>query len=172
VAQQYITSLASELADFGFENILVSNVTFPQVSRFNSADFGPFEQSISHRDVLAQYTSALKDALNKKNAKLLLGFDGAASFRENNVVYGGGSPMTFVADAYVPYFTLPSDSGYELSSYISGLRILNFDANVMVQFYSVNKEGAVFSKEELDAQKSVCAGCAVYVCDKNGNYVG
>lgn len=172
VAQQYITSLSCELAGFGFENILVSNITFPQVSYLMYADFGPFEQSISHRDILAQYTSALKEALNQKNAKLLLGFDGAAAFRENNVVYGGSNPITFVADAYVPYFNLPADSGFELSTHLGNLRKLNLDAQIMAEISSADKDGVAFSKEEIDAQRSVCAGCAVYVCDKNGNYVG
>ena len=172
VAQQYITSLACELADLGFENIFVSNITFPQVSYLMYTDFGPLEQSISHRDILAQYTSSLRDALNQKNAKLLLGFDGAAAFRENNVVYGGGNPISFVADAYVPYFNLPADSGFELSIHLGNLRKLNLDAQIMVQISSLDKEGNAFTKEELDAQKSVCADCAIYVCDKNGNYVG
>ncbi len=171
-AQQYVTALACELADLGFENVMVSSIMFPDVSSFVNADFGPLEQTISHAEILSQYTVSLKAALNAKNAKLLLSYNGAQAQRENNVIYGAEDPKTFSADVLVPELALAADNGAALSDLISNIRASHPDVVLMPQFSSINRDGSAVTKEQINAQKAVCAGTSFYVYDKNGNYIG
>ncbi len=171
-AQGYITSISCELVDLGFENIMVSSIMFPDVSNFVNADFGELEKTVSHAEILSQYTKLLKDALNAKNAKLLLSYNASEAARQNNVIYGGADPKSFSYDALVPNLSLESDSGAALSSLIGSVRTAYPTAVLMPQFSPIDSAGVAFTKEQIDAQISVCAGCGVYVCDKNGNYIG
>lgn len=171
-AQGYITAISCELAELGFENIMVSSIMFPDVNSFVNADFGELEKTVSHADILSQYTASLKAALNAKNAKLLLSYSGAQAQRENNVVYGGADPKTFDCDALVPYLSLESDSGAALSSFIGAVRATHPSVILMPQYTPADSAGVYFTKEQIDAQNSVCAGCSIYICDKNGTYIG
>ncbi len=170
-AQNYITALACELVELGFKDVMVSSIMFPNVSNFVNADFGPLEATVSHKDVLAKYTENLKAALNQKLARFILSYDGAQAKNDANVVYGTANPISFSADMYSPSLSLPSDSGAELSLYLGGIKAQYPTASVMAQFYSTDREGAVFTAEQITAQKSVCSGFSFYLCDKTGNYI-
>ncbi len=172
-AQGYVTALSLELVDLGFENIMVSSIMFPQVFGFSSADFGPKEQTVSHADILAQYTAALKTALNEKGATLLLGYDSAQAQKENNVIYGAANPvLKFSADVFVPNVSLTADNGAELAKYVNDLKALKPQSVVLVKYAPVSVDGLAFTKEQIDAQNSVLLECGVYVCEQSGNYIG
>lgn len=171
-AQGYVTALSCELAELGFENIMVSSIMFPDVSNFVNADFGELEKTVSHAEILSQYTQILKDALNAKNAKLLLSYNASEAGRENNIIYGGANPVNFACDALVPELVVEADSGAVLSSFIGSVRATNPAAVLMPRFTPADSSGAAFTKEQIAAQISVCAGCGVYVFEKNGNYIG
>ena len=170
-AQNYIIALASELADLGFSDIMVSSIMFPNVTSFVSADFGPLEETVSHGDVLSQFTAKLKTALNEKNARFILEYDGAQAKNAANVIYGTLNPISFSADMYAPSFVLASDSGAELSLNLGEIRAQYPVKSVMAKFYTVDKDGLSLSAEQIKAQKSVCQGFSVYFCDKLGNYI-
>jgi hypothetical protein len=150
---------------------MVSSIMFPNVTNFVNADFGSLEASVSHKDVLAKYTENLKAALNQKLARFILSYDGAQAKNNANVVYGTANPISFSADMYSPSLSLPSDSGAELSLYLGEIKAQYPTASVMAQFYSTDREGTVFTAEQITAQKSVCAGFSFYLCDKTGNYI-
>lgn len=172
-AQGYVTSLATELVDLGFENIMVSSIMFPQVSSFKYADFGAKEQTISHSEVLAQYTNALKIALNEKGAALFLCYDATQTQKENNVVYGGSDPsISFSADVFVPTLSLTADNGVELAKFVNDAKALKPQNRFVVKFAPVSVDGLAFTKEQIDAQKSVLVETGVYVCENSGNYIG
>lgn len=173
VAQGYITSLATELVDLGFENIMVSSVMFPQVSNFKYADFGAKEQTVSHSEILAQYTKTLKTALNDKGAALFLCYNAAEVSKENNVVYGGTDPsIAFSADVFVPTFALNADNGVELAKFVNDLKALKPQNRFVMKFAPTSIDGLAFSKEQIDAQKSVLVESGVYVYENSGNYIG
>jgi len=172
-AQGYITSLATELVDLGFENIVVSSIMFPQVSSFKFADFGSKEQTVSHADVLAQYTASLKTALNQKDATLFLCYDAVQAENENNGVYGGANPsFSFSADIFVPALSLNADNGVQLAKFVNDAKALKPQNNFVIKFAPVSVDGLAFTKEQLDAQKSVLVETGVYVCETGGNYIG
>lgn len=171
-AQGYVTALCCELAELGFENIMVSSIMFPDVTNFVNADFGELEKTVSHADILSQYTQSLKVALSSKNAKLMLSYNAAEAARENNVIYGGANPANFSCDVLVPELSVESDSGAALSALIGSVRVTHPTAVLMPKFAPIDSAGVAFTKEQIDAQIAVCAGCGVYVCDKNGNYIG
>lgn len=164
-AQDYIISLSCELADLGFENIMVSSVMFPEVRNFKFADFGELEKTVSHAEILAQFADRLKSEVNKKKAKLLLCYDAFKAGEENNVIYGGANPKTFSADALVPTFTVYTENGSQIAEIISSLK--SGATPVMSKF--IFAEGA--NKEQIDAQIALCKDTAVYIFDKNGNYL-
>lgn len=172
-AQGYITALSLELVDLGFENVMVSSIMFPQVFGFKSADFGPKEQTVSHADILAQYTATLKTALNEKGATLLLSYDGAQAQKENNVVYGSANPvLKFSADVFVPAVSLSADNGVELAKFVNDLKALKPQSVILVKYVPVSVDGLAFTKEQIDAQNSVLLESGVYVCELSGNYIG
>lgn len=170
-AQNYIIALASELAGLGFSDVMVSSVMFPNVTSFASADFGPLEATISHGDILSQFTAKLKTALNDKQARFILEYDGAQAKNNANVIYGTLNPINFSADMYAPSFTLSSDSGAELSLNLGEIKAQYPQKSVMARFNSTDKDGLALSAEQIKAQKSVCQGFSVYFCDKLGNYL-
>ncbi len=172
-AQGYITSLATELVDFGFENVMVSSIMFPQVSSFKYADFGAKEQTVSHSEILAQYTKALKTALNDKGAALFLCYNSAEAQKENNVVYGATDPsVAFSADVFVPTLALNADNGVELAKLVNDLKALKPQNRFVMKFAPTSVDGLSFTKEQIDAQKSVLVETGVYVCENSGNYIG
>lgn len=172
-AQGYITSLATELVDLGFENIVVSSIMFPQVSNFKFADFGAKEQTVSHSEILAQYTKTLKTALNDKNAALFLCYSASEIQKENNVVYGGTDPsIAFAADVFVPTLSLSADNGVELAKFVNDAKALKPQNNFVVKFAPMSIDGLAFTKEQIDAQKSVLVESGVYVFENSGNYIG
>lgn len=170
-AQNYIIALASELADLGFSDIMVSSIMFPNVTSFVSADFGPLEEAVSHGEILSQFTTKLKTALNEKKARFILEYDGTQAKNTANVIYGTLNPINFSADMYAPSFVLANDSGAELSLSLGEIRAQYPVKSVMAKFYSADKDGGSLTAEQIKAQKSVCQGFSVYFCDKSGNYV-
>lgn len=184
-AQGYVTALACELADLGFDNVMVKSVMFPSVFRLVSTNFGPLEDTLSHKDVLMKYTLDLKNALNNKGAKLLLCYNAASALQENNVIYGGGNPKTFSADIYVPEvgadvisFSAESVSEGELTqkdkldAFTAQMKDDGKERKFVIQFGLPQGENApVVTKEQLAAVKNDIAG-GYYFLDKSGNYIG
>jgi len=170
-AQNYIISLALELVDLGFSDIMVSSVMFPNVTSFVSADFGPLEATVSHGDILSQFTAKLKTALNEKNARFILEYDGAQAKNNANVIYGTLNPIAFSADMYAPSYTLAGDSGAELSLNLGEIKAQYPAKSIMAKFFSTDKDSLPLNAEQIKAQKSVCQGFSVYLCDKAGNYI-
>lgn len=172
-AQGYVTALACELVDLGFENVMVSSIMFPKVSSFKYADFGAKEQTVSHSEILAQYTQTLKTALNDKNAALFLCYYASEIQKENNVVYGGTDPsIAFAADVFVPTLSLSADNGVELAKFINDAKALKPQNNFVVKFAPTSVDGLAFTKEQIDAQKSVLVEAGAYVFENSGNYIG
>lgn len=165
-AQDYIISLSCELAELGFEDIMVSSLMFPDVRNFKFADFGELEKTVSHAEILKQFADKLKAQINEKNAKLLLCYDAFKAGEENNVIYGGANPKDFAADALVPSLTVYTENGSQIAEIISSLK--SGATPVMPKF--IFAEGA--NKEQIEAQKELCKDCAIYIFDKNGNYIG
>ena len=165
-AQDYIISLSCELVDLGFENIMVSSIMFPDVRNFKFADFGELEKTVSHQEILKQFTEKLKTQINEKKAKLLLCYDAFKAGEENNVIYGGANPKDFSADALVPTLSVYTENGSQISEIISSLK--SGSAPIMPKF--IFAEGA--NKEQIEAQKELCKDCSIYIFDKNGNYIG
>ncbi len=185
-AQGYVTSLACELADFGFENVMVSSVMFPSVHRLVSTNFGPLEATVSHKDILSQYTADLKSALNQKGAKLLLSYDAAQATREDNVIYGGADPKTFSADIYVASvgsdvvsFSTESQAEGEptqkdkIDVFVEQLLQDNREREVIIKVALLSGEDVpAVTKEQIDSVKNAITDCGYYFLDKSGNYVG
>lgn len=165
-AQDYIISLSCELVDLGFENIMVSSVMFPDVRSFKFADFGELEKTVSHAEILTQFATKLKTAVNEKKAKLLLCYDAFKAQEENNVVYGGANPSTFSADALVPALSVYTENSSQIAEIVSSLKL--GATPLMPKF--IFAEGT--NKEQIDAQKELCKDCSIYIFDKNGNYIG
>jgi len=175
-AQNYITSIALELADAGFENVMVSSVMFPSVYSFALADFGALEATVSHKDILMQYTASLKDALNSKNAKLLLSYDATQASNAENVIYGGADPKAFSADVYVPLVgadivnsDASADTGSHQASKLEEFvsRFASGETALMVEI-----SADALSKEQIELFKNSCKDCGIYIYNKNGNYAG
>ena len=186
VAQGYIKSLACELAELGFENVMVKSVMFPSVFKLVSTNFGPLEASVSHKDILSRFTADLKSALNQKGAKLLLSYNAASAVVENNVIYGGGNPKTFSADIYVTEvgtdvvdFSLESVAEGEptqkdkLDAFAAQMKDDGKDRNIVIQFGLPQGENApVVTKEQITAIRTAITDCGYYFFDKSGSYVG
>lgn len=166
-AQEYIISISCELADLGFENIMVSSVMFPDVKRFVNADFGELEKTVSHAEILTQFTKNLKTKINEKGAKLLLCYDAFKASEENNVVYGGANPKDFSADALVPTLSVYTENASQIAEIVSSLKA---GATALMPKF-VFAEGDSATKEQISAQKELCKDCAIYIFDKNGNYI-
>ncbi len=185
-AQGYIKALACELADLGFENIMVRSVMFPSVFRLVSTNFGPLEATVSHKDILSRFTADLKSALNAKGAKLLLSYNAASALQMDNVIYGGGNPKTFSADIYVAEagsdvvsFSLENAAEGEpsqkdkIDAFIAQMKDDNVERKLVIQFSSPQGENApTVTKEQVTALRNAITDCGYYFLDKNGNYVG
>ncbi|MBQ8337713.1 MAG: hypothetical protein IJY33_01050 [Oscillospiraceae bacterium] len=185
-AQGYVTSLACELADFGFENVMVSSVMFPSVHRLVSTNFGPLEDTLSHKDILIKYTADLKTALNEKGAKLLLSYDAVQAAREENVVYGGANPKIFSADIYalkvgsdVVSFSNESQAEGEptqkdkIDVFVEQTLEDNREREIIIEVAIPSGENApAVTKEQIDSVKNAITDCGYYILDKSGNYVG
>ncbi len=171
-AQSYITALSCELAELGFENVMVSSIMFPSVNSFTNADFGELEKTVSHADILSQYTKTLKGALNAKNAKLLLCYNANQAQNPENVIYGKGDPKKFSYDVLVPEIFFAEDSASELSALVASLKTENPDISVMPKFETKTVQGIDFTKEEIDAHKAVVKDVSVYAFKSDGNYIG
>ncbi|MBQ7799358.1 MAG: hypothetical protein IJ370_02585 [Oscillospiraceae bacterium] len=185
-AQGYITSLACELADLGFENVMVKSVMFPSVFRLVSTNFGPLEDTLSHKDVLMKYTLDLKNALNKKGAKLLLSYNAASALQEDNVIYGGANPKTFSADIYVTevgsdVISFSTESVAEgeptqkdkIDVFVEQTREDNRERDIIIAFALPSGENApAVTKEQIESVKNAITDCGYYFLDKSGNYVG
>ena len=150
----------------GFENIMVSSVMFPDVRGFSKADFGELEKTVSHAEILTQFATKLKTAVNEKGAKLLLCYDAFKAQEENNVIYGGANPKDFAADALVPTLSVYTENAGQVTEIVSSLK--SASTPVMPKF--IFAEGT--NKEQVEAQKELCKDCAIYIFDKNGNYIG
>ncbi len=185
-AQGYVKALACELADLGFENVMVKSVMFPSVFRLVSTNFGPLEATVSHKDILSRFTADLKSALNEKGAKLLLSYNVASALQENNVIYGGGNPKTFSADIYVAEvgsdvvdFATESVAEGEpsqkdkIDAFAAQMREDNKDRKFVIQFGLPQGESApAVTKEQITALKNAITDCGYYFLDKSGSYVG
>ena len=185
-AQGYVTALACELAQLGFENVMVSSVMFPSVFRLVSTNFGPLEATVSHKDILSQYTADLKTALNDKGAKLILSYNAASALQEDNVIYGGADPKTFSADIYVAQVGADVVS-FSNESQVEGEPTQKDKIDVFVeQTLEDNRERKIIiavtlpsgenapavTKEQIDSVKNAITDCGYYFLDKSGNYVG
>ena len=93
-------------------------------------------------------------------------YDAFKAGEENNVIYGGANPKDFAADALVPSLTVYTENGSQIAEIISSLK--SGATPVMPKF--IFAEGA--NKEQIEAQKELCKDCAIYIFDKNGNYIG
>ncbi len=185
-AQGYVTSLACELADCGFENVMVSSVMFPSVHRLVSTNFGPLEATISHKDILSRYTADLKTALNEKGAKLLLSYDAAQAAREDNVIYGGADTKAFSADIYAPevgsdVVSFSNESQAEgaptqkdkIDVFVEQAREDNRERKIIIEVAIPSGENVpAVTKEQIDSVKNAITDCGYYFLDKSGNYIG
>ena len=167
-AQEYIISLSCELIDLGFENIMVSSLMFPDVRGFAKADFGELEKTISHADILKQFSEKLKSKINEKGAKFLLCYDAFKAEEENNVIYGGANPKSFAADAVVPTLSVYTENQSQVTEIVSALK--SGSVSVMPKF--IFAEGDAVSAEQIAEQKELCKDCSIYIYNKNGNYIG
>lgn len=173
-AQKYITDISLELAGAGFERVMVSSVMFPNVYSFSLANFGPLEATVSHKDILVQFTASLKTALNDKGAKLLLEYDAAAAANAENVIYGAADPKTFAADTYVAAVgadylaNQPSDNTSSQSA--SKLETLVSQAALSKTTLMVEVQADALSSEQIEYVKTACKDCALYFANKTANY--
>lgn len=166
VAKKYVTDVALELTDLGFENVMVSSVMFPPVYSYSLADFGEGEKTVSHKDVLANFTMALKKALNDKKANLILNYDATFSQDPQNKPYGTADAKDFDADLYCADIT----EGYlgveeNKESGVMEIILANFlkgfenGKKVMINLHADNKESA-------QALKELCKEHSYYLSSK------
>ena len=166
VAKKYITDIAIELTDIGFENIMVSSVMFPPVYSYSLADFGEGEKSVSHKDALASFTSSLKKALNDKKANLILNYDASFAKDPENKVYGTADAMNFDADLYCADITADYLKSVEdKENLTTEIKLATFlksfgeGKKVMINLHADSKENA-------DTLKELCKEYSYYLSSK------
>lgn len=184
VAQGYVTALACELADLGFENVMVKSVMFPSVFKLVSTNFGPLEATVSHKDILSRFTADLKSAINEKGAKLLLSYNAASAMQEDNVIYGGANPKTFSADVYVvevgaDVVSFSSESQIEgeptqkdkIDVFVEQVLEDNRERKIIIEVAIPSGENVpAVTKEQIASVKNAITDCGYYILDKSGNY--
>ena len=100
-AQSYITELATELTEVGFETLVLDGVQFPQ--KTFEAYFGTKEQTAeSYLEVLSRFVKTLNTHL--ADTRLLVAADWDAVVGTDTAVYGG-NPLSFGADGVCPILT-------------------------------------------------------------------
>lgn len=87
-AQKYISDLCLEVADAGFDHIVLSDVQFPQGYALDLAGYGPDAGSKSKSAVLQEFTDSLRTSLEKKDASLYVYAEGTALLGDNNAFLG------------------------------------------------------------------------------------
>ena len=65
-ARDYVTDIALELADLGFDEILLENFCFPTIGRPQLIAYGKYE-SVSKAETLSTFAQELSQMLVEKN---------------------------------------------------------------------------------------------------------
>ena len=165
-ARKYIIDLSCELTELGFENIMVSSVMFPPVYSYSLADFGEIEKTVSHKDILSQFTADLKKAVNNKKANLILNYDLSLSQDAENKTYGTADAKTFDADIYAADITSAHLAATENEDGTVGESALD---KFIASFENKDKVMIKMSAENVQdasALKEACKECSLYLSAK------
>jgi len=105
-AQKYVLDVVYDAISAGCDCVMLDGVRFPAEYGTSSAYYGERAAQVDRRTVLEEFTQKAKDACEKRDVELLLGYDGASVFSGETEIYGG-SPAVLPASGYSPTF-LPS----------------------------------------------------------------
>lgn len=97
-AQNYVTALALEAANLGFEHIILDSFHFPVGYGLHLAGYGEAAGSTAKNAVLRQYADALRTTLAAKNTGLSV-YTPATSAMGINEERFGGSPLTLSGES-------------------------------------------------------------------------
>lgn len=114
LATDYLCSLASELADLGFDMIMLNGVQFPPKRMTSRADYGEKANDMSKDDALVSFIESAKKAVSDKGAKVVLAMSSTASLGIDTTDYGG-NPLDFGAEYGAPSL-MPADIPKKLNN--------------------------------------------------------
>lgn len=113
-AHAYIQGYVTELVGFGFTDVMLTGVQFP--NQTYAASFGSTKfSSMSKLDVLAKFVADTKAAAKKIDsaAEIIVCAPGLATFSDSTAAYGG-NPLNFGANAVSP-LVFPDSLGRKLT---------------------------------------------------------
>lgn len=113
LASDYLCSVASELADSGFDYILLNGVQFPPKQMTKRADYGEKAQTMSKAEALVSFIDKAKGAVSGKGAKVILAMSSTASLGVDTTDYDG-NPLDFGVEFSAPSLQ-PSEIPKKLS---------------------------------------------------------
>lgn len=169
-ARGYIVSLASELVDKGFSEIVLDSVQFPSGVGLEKAGFGP-NATLPKSEQLAEFLKGLEKALSLKGATvaLYLPYESVAAADSNeNIALYGKNPAAIASAAAILGV---SKSGQELTAALADARSAapQTEWTVLVRAYEADGSVADVRGAVEAAQSAGAAGYLLY--HPQGNYI-
>ena len=161
-AQDYIINITKELADIGFDRVIVYAVQYPAVSSLGYTSYGPAEAQMTRDDALRMLTTKLNNLAEERGISISIEYP-LSAVREEDIVSYIVNPLTLGQNSII--IVLPStDKGVQwtaesIQTLVDAAR-QNGAQEVAVRFADTNYTSA--ENEALKAM-ALSAGCDLVI---------
>lgn len=102
-ARNYVQSLAFEVADFGFKEIMMQDISFPTAGGLRYCYYGQPEEEINKAQVLGDFAAKLKEELGKKGCNFSVMMNFTTALGKNDAQLGGNAFAAPVSTFYLEF---------------------------------------------------------------------